>query len=57
MNRPLPLRRRFTLLATLLGLLLSALAACSVALVAEDYEYIIATEVASSAIKGCHLRI
>ena len=57
MNRPLPLRRRFTLLATLLGLLLSALAACSVALVAEDYEYIIATEVLGGQAEDYGLRL
>ena len=57
MNRPLPLRRRFTLLATLLGLLLSALAACSVALVAEDYEYIIATEVLRGQAEDYGLRL
>ena len=45
MKTPIPLRRRVTLLATLLGFLLSALSAATIALVVEDYEYVIATEI------------
>lgn len=44
MSTPLPLRRRFALLATLLGLLLGGLAAVAVLAVAEDYEYVLANE-------------
>ena len=39
------MRRRVTLLATLLGFLLSALSAATIAFVVEDYEYVIATEI------------
>ena len=45
MKTPIPLRRRVTLLATLLGFLLSALSAATIAFVVEDYEYVIATEI------------
>ncbi len=45
MKTPMPLRRRFTLIATLLGFLLSALSAATIAWVAEDYEYLIANEI------------
>ena len=45
MKMPIPLRRRVTLLATLLGFLLSALSAATIAFVVEDYEYVIATEI------------
>src|SRR5690606_14552481 len=44
MSTPLPLRRRFALLAILLGLLLGGLAAVAVLAVAEDYEYVLANE-------------
>lgn len=41
----MPLRTRFTLLATALGFLLSGLAAITTVLMVEDYEYVIATEI------------
>lgn len=44
-RRPLPLRLRATLVATVLGLLLSLLAAGTAAWLAEDYEYLVATEI------------
>ena len=57
MRSPLPLRRRFTLLATLLGFLLSALSAATIALVAEDYEYVIATEILRGQAEDYGLRL
>ena len=45
MSAPLPLRARFTLLATLLGFLVSGLAAAATLLMVERYEYVIATEI------------
>ena len=38
MKPSMPLRRRFTLLATVMGLLLSTLSAATISFVAEDYE-------------------
>lgn len=53
----MPLRRRFTLLATALGFLLSMLAAGTVALLVEDYEYMIATEVLRGQAEDYGLRL
>lgn len=57
MSRPMPLRRRFTLLATLLGFLLSALAAGTIAFLVEDYEYIVATEMLRGQAEDYGLRL
>ena len=57
MNPAIPLRRRFTLLATLLGFLLSALSAGTLALVAEDYENVIATEMLRGQAEDYGLRL
>lgn len=57
MKTPMPLRRRFTLLATLLGFLLSALSAATIAFVAEDYEYVIATEILRGQAEDYGLRL
>ena len=57
MKTPIPLRRRVTLLATLLGFLLSALSAATIALVAEDYEYVIATEMLHGQAEDYGLRL
>lgn len=57
MKTPMPLRRRFTLLATLLGFLLSALSAATIAFVAEDYEYVIATEMLRGQAEDYGLRL
>ena len=57
MKTPIPLRRRFTLLATLLGFLLSALSAATIAFVAEDYEYVIATEILHGQAEDYGLRL
>lgn len=57
MKQPMPLRRRFTLLATLLGFLLSALSAATIAFVAEDYEYVIATEMLRGQAEDYGLRL
>ena len=57
MKTPMPLRRRFTLLATLLGFLLSALSAATIAFVAEDYEYVIATEILHGQAEDYGLRL
>jgi hypothetical protein len=45
MNTPLPLRHRFTLLALLLGLLLSGLSALALLRMAEDYEATVSAEI------------
>lgn len=57
MTRSMPLRRRFTLLATLLGFLLSTLSAATIAFVAEDYEYVIATEIMRGQAEDYGLRL
>ena len=57
MTAPLSLRRRFTLLATLLGFLVSALSAAASAFVAEDYEYVIATEILHGQAEDYGLRV
>lgn len=57
MKNAIPLRRRFTLLATLLGFLLSALSAATIAYVAEDYEYVIATEILRGQAEDYGLRL
>ncbi|MEF9978422.1 MAG: HAMP domain-containing sensor histidine kinase [Thermomonas sp.] len=57
MSSPMSLRRRFALLATLLGFLLSALSAAAIAFVAEDYEYVIATEILQGQAEDYGLRI
>ena len=57
MSAPLPLRRRFALLATLLGLLLSGLAAVAVLAVAEDYEYILSNEILRGQAEDYGLRL
>ena len=53
----MPLRRRFALLATLLGFLLSTLAATIIVFVADDYEYIIATEILRGQAEDYGLRL
>lgn len=57
MKAPMPLRRRFTLLATVLGFLLSTLSAATIAFVAEDYEYVIATEIMRGQAEDYGLRL
>ena len=57
MSSPMSLRRRFALLATLLGFLLSALSAAAIAFVAEDYEYVIATEIMRGQAEDYGLRL
>ena len=57
MSSPLSLRRRFTLLATLLGFLVSALSSAAIAFVAEDYEYVIATEILHGQAEDYGLRV
>ena len=57
MKAPMPLRRRFTLLATVMGFLLSALSAATIAFVAEDYEYVIATEIMQGQAEDYGLRM
>ena len=57
MSSPMSLRRRFALLATLLGFLLSALSASAIAFVAEDYEYVIATEIMHGQAEDYGLRL
>ena len=56
-RRPLSLRQRFTLLAALLGLLLGGLAAITVLAVAEDNEYVLATEVLRGQAEDYGLRL
>ncbi len=57
MTPSMPLRRRFTLLATVLGFLLSTLSAATIAFVAEDYEYVIATEIMRGQAEDYGLRL
>lgn len=57
MKPPMSLRRRSTLLATLLGFLLSASAAATIVFMAEDYEYIIATEMLHGQAEDYGLRL
>lgn len=57
MKTPLPLRRRFTLLAVVLGLALSGLAALTLLWVAEDYEYILSTEILQGQAEDYGLRL
>ena len=57
MKPSMPLRRRFTLLATVMGLLLSTLSAATIAFVAEDYEYVIATEIMHGQAEDYGLRL
>lgn len=56
-RRPLSLRQRFTLLATLLGLLLGALASATLLAVAERYEYVLATEILRGQAEDYGLRL
>lgn len=56
-RRPLSLRQRFTLLASLLGLLLGGLAAVTVLAVAEDNEYVLATEILRGQAEDYGLRL
>lgn len=56
-RRQLPLRQRFTLLATLLGLLLGGLAAVTLLAVAEDYEYVLANEILRGQAEDYGLRL
>ena len=53
----MPLRARFTLLATLLGLLVSGLAAATTILMVEEYEYVIATEILRGQAEDYGLRL
>ncbi|HTL14990.1 MAG TPA: hypothetical protein VL251_07825, partial [Thermomonas sp.] len=57
MKPPMPLRRRFALLATLLGFLLSTLAAGTVGWLSEDYEYILANEILRGQAEDYGLRL
>jgi len=57
MKPSMPLRRRFTLLATVMGLLLSTLSAATIAFVAEDYEHVIATEIMHGQAEDYGLRL
>lgn len=57
MSAPMPLRARFTLLATLLGLFVSSLAAVTTILMAEEYEYVIATEILRGQAEDYGLRL
>lgn len=57
MSTPMPLRARFTLLATLLGLLVSSLAALTTILMVEEYEYVIATEILRGQAEDYGLRL
>ena len=57
MKPSMPLRRRFTLLATVMGLLLSTLSAAHIASVAEHYEYVIATEIMHGQAEDYGLRL
>ena len=57
MKPSMPLRRRFTLLATVMGLLLSTLSAATIAFVAEDYEYVIAPEIMHGQAEDYGLRL
>ncbi|MBP7159175.1 MAG: HAMP domain-containing histidine kinase [Pseudoxanthomonas sp.] len=57
MSTPMPLRARFTLLATLLGLLVSGLAAATTILMVEEYEYVIATEILRGQAEDYGLRL
>lgn len=57
MSAPLPLRTRFTLLAVLLGCVLSALAAFVVLELAEDYEYVLANEILRGQAEDYGLRL
>lgn len=56
-RRPLSLRQRFTLLATLLGLLLGALASVTLRMVAERYEYVVANEILQGQAEDYGLRL
>ena len=56
-RRPLSLRQRFTLLATLLGLLLGALTSATLLAVAERYEYVLATEILRGQAEDYGLRL
>lgn len=56
-RRALPLRRRFTLLSLLLGLLLCGLASVTLLGVAEDYEYVIANEILRGQAEDYGLRL
>ena len=55
--RPLSLRRRFTLLALLLGLLLCGLASVALLVMAEDYEYVLANEILRGQAEDYGLRL
>src|SRR5690606_21794358 len=57
MSAPMPLRRRFTLLALLLGFLLSGLASSVLMIVAEDYEYILSNEILRGQAEDYGLRL
>lgn len=57
MSTPMPLRARFTLLATLLGFLVSSLAAVTTILMVEEYEYVIATEILRGQAEDYGLRL
>ena len=57
LRRALPLRRRFTLLALLLGLLLCGLASVTLLGVAEDYEYVLANEILRGQAEDYGLRL
>ncbi len=56
-RRPLSLRQRFALLATLLGLLLGGLASVALLAVAEDYEYVLANEILHGQAEDYGLRL
>lgn len=57
MSTPVPLRARFTLLATLLGFLVSSLAAVTTILMVEEYEYVIAAEMLRGQAEDYGLRL
>lgn len=56
-RQPLSLRRRFALLAFLLGLLLCGLASAALLVMAEDYEYVLANEILRGQAEDYGLRL
>lgn len=57
MSAPMALRTRFTLLATLLGFVLSGLAALTTVSMTEDYEYVLANEILRGQAEDYGLRL
>lgn len=57
MSAPRPIRIRFTLLAMLLGMLLSGLSAAALLWAAEDYEYILSNEILRGQAEDYGLRL